>query len=114
MDHFLKTMAVRVNPERAATLALTLSVEFEDIAERWQLTLSNAVLHSWRNRAADSDLVLQGDSFAFKQLLLGQVELGSVLEDGRLRLAGDPSPLQTLAGLFDSFDRRFPIVTPRA
>ncbi|MEM1432843.1 MAG: alkyl sulfatase dimerization domain-containing protein [Pseudomonadota bacterium] len=114
MDHYFKSMAVRVNPERAASLALSLNLEFEDTGERWQLTLSNAVLHSWRDRTDPGAPRVSGNSFAFKRLLLGLDTLDSIVADGRLRIEGNPTQLNTVPDLFDGFDRRFPIVTPRA
>jgi alkyl sulfatase BDS1-like metallo-beta-lactamase superfamily hydrolase len=45
--------------------------------------------------------------------MLGLKEATSLIADEALVIEGDASALVTLAGLFDTFPRRFPIVTPR-
>jgi alkyl sulfatase BDS1-like metallo-beta-lactamase superfamily hydrolase len=45
--------------------------------------------------------------------MMGLADAGQLLESGALEVDGDLTALAQLAGLFDQFDRRFPIVTPR-
>jgi len=53
------------------------------------------------------------NSMDFKNLLMGELDAATLLEDQRLTISGDPSRLLLLKELFDQFPRRFPLVTPR-
>ena len=49
----------------------------------------------------------------FKNLLMGQAEAATLLENQRLTIDGDAERLLALRELFDQFPRRYPLVTPR-
>ncbi len=46
-------------------------------------------------------------------MMLGIADAGELMGDERLTIEGDVEALAQLAGLFDTFRRRFPIVTAR-
>ena len=45
--------------------------------------------------------------------MVGQADAMNLMSEGELEIDGDASVLIQLAGLFDQFERRFPLVTPR-
>ena len=49
----------------------------------------------------------------FKRLMLGLTEASTLVSSGALGLDGDLGALAQLGGLFDQFERRYPIMTPR-
>ena len=44
---------------------------------------------------------------------MGLSDAPTLMGEGKLAIDGDAGVLLALAGLFDQFERRFPIVTPR-
>lgn len=107
LENLFQLLAVRVLPERAESLSLSIAVETE---ETWTLEVGNSVLNAHKrppNKAPDT--TLRGDELAIKRTLLGLAEAG----DAGVTISGDPDGLSTLLGLLDVFPRRFPIVTPR-
>ena len=46
--------------------------------------------------------------------MLGLVTAAELLQSNDLEIAGDAAALANFAGLFDSFERRFPIMHPQA
>ena len=49
----------------------------------------------------------------FKFMMTGNTDAMKLLESGELEMSGDFEALGKFRELFDQFERRFPIVTPR-
>jgi len=114
LEDLLKAMAVRLNADRADGVILEINLQFTDSGEQWQLTVKRSVLHAFAGRQSPhADVTLNLPVNAFKRLMLGLTTAAELLEQQRLTLAGDAAALAQFAGLFDQFERRFPIVTPR-
>ena len=64
-------------------------------------------------QAEDAGATLSISELNFKLLMVGQKDAMTLMSDGELEIDGDAGALAQLAGLFDQFERRFPIVTPR-
>ena len=114
MSNMFQTLAVRLNGERAAGLVLVINLAFTDI-EACVLSIENAVLHAFSGKQADDAVAtLKLSSLDFKRLMMGLTDATQLLAEDALEIDGDANALIQLAGLFDQFERRFPIVTPRA
>ena len=113
MKNLFDTMAVRLNGPRAEDVSISINLTFSDI-EPWHLCIENAVLNVTENRqVADANATLSCDSIDYKRLMMGLVDGPTLMQEGKLQIAGDAGVLLQLAGLFDQFERRFPIMTPR-
>lgn len=113
LDNLYQILAVRLNAERADGLTLTINLSFRD-AEPTVLAIENSVLHAFSGRQAnDADATLSISELNFKLLMVGQADAMSLMSDDELAIEGDANVLVQLAGLFDQFERRFPLVTPR-
>ena len=114
LTHLYQLMAVRLNAARADGITMNINLAFTDTQETL-LTIDNSVLHAFEGRqCADANATLKISEQDFKRLMSGQTDAASLIGKGDLELAGDAAALTQLAGLFDQFERRFPIVTPRA
>lgn len=114
LTNLFQALAVRLNGPKAAGITLNLNLNFPDLDEKYLLSIENAVLHAFANRSIESpDATLELSSIDFKMMMLGVTEAGDLLAEQRLAIDGDVLALAKLAELFDQFDRRFPIVTPR-
>jgi len=81
---------------------------------RGTLSIENSVLNSTENRQMEeAGATLHCASLDFKRLMMGLSDGATLLQEGKLKIDGDAGVLLQLGGLFDQFERRFPIVTPR-
>ncbi len=111
--NLFQTMAVRLNGTRADGITLNINIDFND-AERTLLTIENSVLHAFIGKQHESPTAtMKINELDYKRLMMGLADAGQLLEAGALEVDGDLNALAQLAGLFDQFERRFPIVTPR-
>lgn len=115
LANLFQAMAVRLIGPKAADIVLHLNLSFPDLAQKYLLTIENAVLHVFADRSAASPhATLEVASVDFKRLMLGVTDAETLLSEQRLTIDGDALALAKLTDLFDSFERRFPIVTPRS
>lgn len=113
LANLFQVMAVRLNPQKADGLNFEINLAFTD-ANPMLLKISNSVLHGFDQRQSDSAAAtLTISELNFKLLMVGQADAGKLMETADLKIEGDAGALLQLAGLFDQFERRFPIVTPR-
>ena len=114
LEDLFRTMAVRLHAGRAQGVTLRIALSFTDLPEPWLLVVERCVLHAYRGRSTPQPTVtLTLESRAFRRLMLGIVTAAELLQANALTLQGDGSALAAFAGLFDRFERRFPLVTPR-
>ena len=113
LDLFFDYLAVRVDGERAAGVALALNWVVEDTGERYALTLSNGALTYRADRQhtrAHATVTLA--RAALDRLALRETTLADATSSGALRIDGDRGALATLFGLLDDFRMMFPVVEP--
>lgn len=114
LPNLFQTMAVRLNGPKAEGVALALNLNFIDLDQRYLLTVANCVLHAFAGKHADdADATLSLTSLDFKRMIMGLTTAADLMAESQLMLEGNLQALVRLGELFDSFERRFPIVTPR-
>ncbi len=114
LDNIFQAMAVRLNGPKAEGKSYAFNLAFGDIGETWALTLENSVLHHYPKKpAAKPTATLKLTSVDFKRLMLQVTDAGTLMNEGKLEFEGDAAAFADLAGLFDRFNPRWPIVTPR-
>ena len=114
LQNLFRTMAVRLNGPKAAVHCIQLAVNFLDSEVPWLVLVENGVLHAHPDkRVASPDASLTLTILNFKRLMLGLSDAASLLSSGDLIITGDAAVLVTFAGLFDQFDRGFPLVGGR-
>lgn len=102
-------LAIQLKGPEAADVDLTFNVEFTTQGERWLVEVGNGVLNSTPDSAADDpDLTVRGDRVA----LINALVAGTPVGEAGLELKGNEDALAILAGLLDSYDFWFDIVTP--
>jgi len=114
LPNIFQLMAIRLSPTAANGAQMTMNLQFPDLDEGWLLSISNSVLNAFPKRQdATATTSLTLSSLQFKRLMMGLTDAASLIADGELTIAGDIDALSRLAGMFEQFPRRFPIVTPR-
>ena len=113
LPDLFKAMAVRLNSSRAEGLTLRINLAFTD-APAFLLSIANSVLNAWPDRCDEQAAGTIGvHSTDFKKLMLGLTTAADLINANRLTLDGDIGALANLSELFDSFERRFPIMHPQ-
>ncbi len=114
LANLFQAMAVRLNGPKADGVSLRLNLVFSDVATPYLMVIENAVLHVFADkRADDATATLRLTSLDFKRMMMGVTDAMTLLEQTALTIDGDAAALAQLGELFDRFERRFPIVTPR-
>ena len=114
LENLFQAMSVRLNGPRAEGKKFSFNLRFTDNNEVYLMTVKNAVLNIFPNKQdPEADATLTLSSLDFKSMMLGIAAPMEIIEAGKLELDGNAIALVEFSGLFDQFNRRFPIVTPR-
>ena len=114
IENFFQVLAVRLLPEAALNLDLSIELVFTDLNCRYLLSIRNSVLNYFKdpkNSAPQVSLTIA--SLDFKNLLMGATDAAALMEKQQMAIEGDATRLLSLRALFDQFVRRYPLVTPR-
>lgn len=113
LENLYQTMAVRLNGPSADGLVIHLNLDFTD-SEPTLLSIENSVLHAFTGKQHQKpNATLRMSAVNFKFMMTGNTDAVKLLESGELEMSGDFEALGKFRELFDQFERRFPIVTPR-
>jgi len=112
LPNLFQLMAVRLLPEKAKDL--TLNIVLSEPEQVWVLQIKHQVLHAFaERREARPTATLTLSTLDFKRLMLGVTNAVDLMSSQALSIEGDVGALSSLGEMFDSFSRRFPIMTPR-
>ena len=114
IENFFQVLAVRLLPEAALDLELSIELVFTDLDCRYLLSIRNSVLNYFKDPSnAEPQVSLTIASMDFKNLLMGASDAATLLGQEQMAIKGDATRLLSLRDLFDQFVRRYPLVTPR-
>ena len=112
IDNFLQSMAVRLLPAAVAGKDLSLNLQFIDLQRDYVLTIKHSVLNYFPDRQqANATATLSITASDFKLMMMGITAGVDLMSEGKLSISGNAGALQGLANYFDSFPRRYPLVT---
>ena len=112
IERFLEAMAASLNAESAGELALTINLEFTDLAETHVLELANGVLHHHRApAAADAAATLKLSKAFFLRMVTGGAGATDLLTSDEVEIEGSTLDLGRFLRLIDKAPGTFPIVT---
>ncbi len=114
---FLETLAVSVEPEKAAGKDLNIELAFTDIDQIYLLSLRNSVLNFYQlpNSNLDSSepsATLRLTKRIFLELISGQSDLKTILFSDELSTEGSRRDLLRFFTSFSTNTSNFPIVVP--
>ncbi|MEP0067960.1 alkyl sulfatase dimerization domain-containing protein [Pyruvatibacter sp.] len=114
LENLFQAMAVRLNGPKADGKTFAFNFEFTDTKESYELTLENCVLNYFPGRSNPSPTAtLKLATLDFKLLMLQVRDAATLMGEGKLEIEGEALAFAELAGFFDKFNPRWPIVTPR-
>ncbi|WP_346764782.1 alkyl sulfatase dimerization domain-containing protein [Rhodococcus sp. HNM0569] len=112
IDILFDFVAVHIVGEKAANADIRIDFDFADEDVRWTMWVRRGVLHARKGTSDRAQLTVRGPKQALTGVLLNPALAQQLQNAGSVELEGDPQVLVRLGELLDSFDPRFPIVTP--
>lgn len=112
VDILFDFAAVHIIGDRAVRADLRIDFAFTDLGETWTAWIRRGVLNARRGASPDTQLTVSGPKAALVGVLLQPGTTSQLAQAGKIQLDGDRSVLETYAGLLDTFDPDFNIVTP--
>ncbi|WP_395644886.1 alkyl/aryl-sulfatase [Terricaulis sp.] len=110
-SQILDLLAVRLNPERLGNQRFAFNLVFPDRNERHAVTIANGVLvHEEGVTIADAPTLTSPRAVFLQALFTGSLRDAVIAR--RIRVDGRATALAGLAGVFDTPDANFAIVTP--
>lgn len=115
LDMVFESLAVRLDAAKAEGQRIAVNWRFTDSAQQAVLLLENGALHHrLQSQEANADATLTLDRAALDDVLLQRTTLMDAIRSGRIKAEGRAERVAELWAMLDRFDRRFPIVEPRA
>lgn len=111
-DELLDALSVRLNGIKAGVRDFTFTLQFEGSAQRWRVSIENAVLHHELEADEVSAPLIHLSRNALIDLAIGETALDTVISTGRVRIDGDRQPFAEFLAMLDKFDFWFAIVEP--
>jgi alkyl sulfatase BDS1-like metallo-beta-lactamase superfamily hydrolase len=105
-------LAAQLNARRAAGKKMTLVVDFEDLKERYALTVENGVLNYARTSNADGDAKLSLAKTTLERIQLKQTSDARAFLSGEMHVEGRRSAFREFFDLFDRRPTQFNVMTP--
>lgn len=113
LDLFFDYLGVRLNAEKAAGATMTINMDFGDQGGVYLLQLENGVLNNTAGVKADNaDATVTLSRSTLDGIMLGEEPFAQALNNGDLKVDGDPAKLEELVSYLDTFPFWFNIVTP--
>jgi len=104
--------AVHVIGDRAAEIDIRIDFVFTDHDSTWTMRVARGVLNARAGASERPALTVTGPKSALTSVLLEPGSAEKLAAAAAITLTGDAAALRTLAGVYDTFDASFPIVTP--
>ena len=113
IENIFDLMGVRLNASKAEGKRIVINWNFSDSDTRYLLNLENSALtfSAGRNApAADATLTLTRPTL--DAVLAQQLSLKQAMEDGKIKVAGNPQVVGALFGMLDTFRSDFELIGP--
>ncbi|GAB1645316.1 alkyl/aryl-sulfatase [Krasilnikovia sp. MM14-A1259] len=114
LDLYFDYLGIRLNADKAAKLPTrTLNWEFTDTDQTYAVTVRHAALTYRAGRGLpDPDATITLTRALLDQISIGDTTFEQAINNGALRIDGDPAALTELLGCLDEFHVMFNIVEP--
>ena len=110
---FFSSLGVRLNGPKADGKRIVVNWTLTDTGEKYVLNLENSTLTYVAGRTAETaDAGLTLERATLTKVMQQKTTFPEAIGAGLVKIAGDPSKLLELFGLFDTFDLGFAIAEP--
>jgi alkyl sulfatase BDS1-like metallo-beta-lactamase superfamily hydrolase len=113
LDQYFDFMGIRLNGPKANGKKISLNWNFTDVGEQYAVELENSVLiYTPSKQLASADVTITLTRATLDAINLQQTTIAEEVMSGTIKIDGNKGKLLELISLFDTFDRKFSIVTP--
>jgi alkyl sulfatase BDS1-like metallo-beta-lactamase superfamily hydrolase len=113
VEKFFQSMSVRLDPQEAEGVDMTVAISFSDLEESYLLSVKNSVMHHRQTDAlAQANASLHLTHELFVRMLTGDAGLRETLTSDELEVTGSVLDLVRFFTLFSNQEGLFNIVTP--
>jgi alkyl sulfatase BDS1-like metallo-beta-lactamase superfamily hydrolase len=106
-------LGVRLNASKAEGQHIVLNLNFPDSDQRYVLNLENSALtFSAGRNVTKADATLTLTRPVLDAILAQQLSPKQAMEDGKIKVAGDPRTVGAMFGMFDAFRPDFELIAP--
>jgi alkyl sulfatase BDS1-like metallo-beta-lactamase superfamily hydrolase len=106
-------LGTRINGPRAGNAKIVINWRFIDSKESLASTLEHGALTSIVGKtASDAEATVITTRVAFEEVVLQQRTFSDQIQQGDIKIAGNPARVTDLIALLDDFEAMFPIVEP--
>jgi alkyl sulfatase BDS1-like metallo-beta-lactamase superfamily hydrolase len=114
LDLFFDYLGARLNGDRAEGRRIVVNWMFPDLGQRYVSNLEHCALTCLADRQSDrADAVVTLERPVLNRLILRELPLADALQQGLVRVDGDPGKVLELFGLLDDLPLMFAVVEPR-
>jgi len=114
VDMVFDFFGVRLNGEKAEGKKIAINWNFSDTKQQYVLNLENSTLtHTANKQAKDADATLTLTRATLDQILMRKTTFPEAVQQGLVKIDGQPMKLLELFGLFENFNPMFEIVAPK-
>jgi alkyl sulfatase BDS1-like metallo-beta-lactamase superfamily hydrolase len=115
IDMVFDFFGVRLNGLKAEGKKIVINWNFSDTKQQYVLSLENCALtHLANKQAANSDATLTLARATLDSILMRKTTFPEAVQQGLVKIDGQPMKLLELFGLFENFNPIFEIVTPKS
>lgn len=100
MDRVFESMAVRLNPKKAADADLVVGFYYPDLKQDYMVHVRRGVAEVQKQRAENPAVRLTMDSTQFKAFMAGKIKPKKALSPKNAQLEGDPMKLMVFLDMF--------------
>jgi len=106
-------LAIRLNGPKASGKTIIINAVFEDMNEKFVLTLNNGVLnHKKNSQDKNANITIYLKRSTLNEIILGETSLDQKIASGELKVEGNRKILDDFFSLLDTFEFWFNLVTP--
>ena len=110
---FFNLLAVKLDPEKAKGVSLTINYALTDTGDRVAVTVNNQVEnHRLNTRSAAADLSVSLARMTLNDIAYGRLSLDDAIKDGSVELTGPVDLFRSYLEMHDTFDLWFNVIEP--
>lgn len=111
-DLIFDYLAVRLDAEKVKNKKLSIAFNFTDLNKKYTVSINNSVLNYSTQSQLKPEASISLSKTDFNRIQAQALTWKQAVDEGRVKLEGDPTKLMEFAGLFENVEFWFNIVTP--
>jgi alkyl sulfatase BDS1-like metallo-beta-lactamase superfamily hydrolase len=113
LELYFDYLSIRLNGPRAEGKTIKMNLDFPDTKEKYLLVVQYGVLQYHKGQQAkDADVGLTLSRDTLNQIIGGKLKADQGIQNGTIKVDGDPKKFEEFVSLLDTFDPWYQVVMP--